>query len=638
MKLFLNKSRAILFLIFLVLALLIYGAYSLGFSGALYFDDFRPLSGLEGVTDTASALAYVFSDSSGPLGRPLAMLSFLFNRADWPDGTEHILRFNALLHLLNGLLVACLAGAIARLVRGARQENAWLAVGASILWMVMPIQVSTSLIAVQRMAGLSAFFVFSGLLVYVQGIRIQLVRPLAGLALQVTGIGVFTLLAMFSKENGVLLPVLALVFEVTLFAGVSEAAPWRRVRVAAFSAALGVLVAYLGYLVRNPEAAYQSRNYSLYERLITEPGILLDYLRLSFIPDPYSFHPFHDAYPLVTRLGDSSYAQVSIAVLGVALFLACALRRRYPVAAFAVLWFFAAHLLESTVIGLELYFEHRNYVALFGPCLALAWSLTSAPPRFVRVAVVGFLAYIALMFAVLFQVTSLWGNRLEAAQVWAVYASPSPRASEHYALMLLERQQTAEAWKVITTQADACPDCVSSQVQAMLLSCVVGRGELVHKYYEQTLLLAQRMKNVGGAPSALAATQRQIESGACRLLSLDDLIPLNKALLKLRRGGLGRGDRLALTVNLHQIASSQGNNALALDYMWQAWGLTHELTIGEILVTNLIERGELEKAETFAANEMCAKLPGNPYLARRAQHRCEIALQRVANSRAKQPE
>jgi hypothetical protein len=46
--------------------------------------------------------------------------------------------------------------------------------------------------------------------------------------------------------------------------------------------------------------------------------------------------------------------------------------RREPLIGLGILWFFVAHLLESTVIGLELVYEHRNYLASFGPILALA--------------------------------------------------------------------------------------------------------------------------------------------------------------------------------------------------------------------------------------------------------------------------
>ena len=51
---------------------------------------------------------------------------------------------------------------------------------------------------------------------------------------------------------------------------------------------------------------------------------------------------------------------------------ALALRKRRPLASLGVLWFFGAHALTSTIIPLELVYEHRNYFASLGLCLVLA--------------------------------------------------------------------------------------------------------------------------------------------------------------------------------------------------------------------------------------------------------------------------
>ena len=60
------------------------------------------------------------------------------------------------------------------------------------------------------------------------------------------------------------------------------------------------------------------------------------------------------------------------AVVGILLVIAVALAtiRKYPAASFGILFFFLNHVVESSVVGLELVFEHRNYlpdVFLFFP-------------------------------------------------------------------------------------------------------------------------------------------------------------------------------------------------------------------------------------------------------------------------------
>jgi hypothetical protein len=57
------------------------------------------------------------------------------------------------------------------------------------------------------------------------------------------------------------------------------------------------------------------------------------------------------------------------------LWLALVLRRSQPVIALGILFFFLAHSLESTILPLDLMFEHRNYLASFGVMLVCTVSL-----------------------------------------------------------------------------------------------------------------------------------------------------------------------------------------------------------------------------------------------------------------------
>jgi len=63
----------------------------------------------------------------------------------------------------------------------------------------------------------------------------------------------------------------------------------------------------------------------------------------------------------------------------VGLGLGLGLLRRRPLAAFGILFFFAGHRLESTLIPLELAFEHRNDLPSLGLILAAADLIGSAP-------------------------------------------------------------------------------------------------------------------------------------------------------------------------------------------------------------------------------------------------------------------
>ena len=92
-------------------------------------------------------------------------------------------------------------------------------------------------------------------------------------------------------------------------------------------------------------------------------------------PDGRWFTLYHDDITLSRGLLEpwtTLPAALGIAGLIAAAWLA---RRRAPVAGFGIAFFLGGHLLESTVLPLELAFEHRNYLPAFGPLLALCYYL-----------------------------------------------------------------------------------------------------------------------------------------------------------------------------------------------------------------------------------------------------------------------
>lgn len=172
------------------------------------------------------------------------------------------------------------------------------------------------------------------------------------------------LLAAFSKENGALLPVFIAVLELTILAKWESGDLfkwWRRLAIWLPSA---MIVLYLLYIPRW-QGGYEFREFSLYERVLTEPVVLWDYLQSVFTLQVYKLGLFQDDFPIYSSLGNP---KVLLAILGHTLVIALAFtfRSRFQLFAFGVLWFYAGHLIESTTVALEIYFEHRNYLPLVG--------------------------------------------------------------------------------------------------------------------------------------------------------------------------------------------------------------------------------------------------------------------------------
>lgn len=167
------------YLLLLVTALLYYP----GLRGPLLLDDFENLKSLadfsQGITTWRDILA---TNSSGAFGRPIAMLSFIANQ--WASaGDVWAYKYtNLMIHLLCGVLVFWLCGRL--LQEHPLKSYCWaIALWVTAFWLLTPLQVSTVLYVVQRMAQLSTLFVLAGLITYVIGQQNLQCRPKLGIAL-----------------------------------------------------------------------------------------------------------------------------------------------------------------------------------------------------------------------------------------------------------------------------------------------------------------------------------------------------------------------------------------------------------------------------------------------------------------------
>lgn len=412
--------------LFFILAC-VYGLYSLGFTGILQFDDEANLGWLQFATPE-NAFIFITSGNSGPLGRPIALLSFyLFNGADWPNNIAAFFRCNTLIHLFNGLLLVWLFSLI-----GPRKNvrDYWFGLAVGTIWLLQPMLVSTSLMAVQRMTSLSATFVLAGCISYVLARQRLPEKPLSAMMGMTAGMLLFGLLAVFTKENGFLLPAYILILEYTLLSGGSAAenALFKKWRIIALWLPCLIALALFAWKLPDFAASYSSRAFTLQERLQTEIVVLWDYVRQLVSPSRSVLGPFRDDYPIYS---DPLSPQV---LLGLGLWiitLASALRyrKRFPYFAFAVLWFLVGHSIESTVIPLEIYFEHRNYLPSVGIAALIATFPWQVSLKLRRLASLALIIYCLELAFVLGQTTSTWGQPMLAATLWHEEHPASERAT-----------------------------------------------------------------------------------------------------------------------------------------------------------------------------------------------------------------
>jgi hypothetical protein len=419
-----------------LLLVVVIAIYWPGLGGGYTFDDFPNIVDNPALhVETLRArdwIAAAFSSPASDLQRPLAMLTFAINHYFFALDAWWMKLGNLAVHLLNVILVG---GLVRRLLRSLPSVRDADRVGLYITaaWAVAPISLMAVLFVVQRMESLSHVFVFAGLWLYLIG-RERLRDGRGGGFLIWLALGGGVTAGVLAKESAALLPVYAASLEATVFGFRRRDGQFDRRVLAAFAALLVVpTIVGLAWLLPKMlvPALWQARDFTLAERLLTEPRVVLDYLRWIALPNLSELSLYHDDYPVSRGWltpATTLPALAGIVALGVA---SLALMRRRPLAALGLQWFLGAQLITATVIPLELVFEHRNYFASLGVFLVLADLLLLAPRHtFLRYAG-GALACGLLVIATV--VTHLrareWSDPLRFASTEASKHPDSPRAT-----------------------------------------------------------------------------------------------------------------------------------------------------------------------------------------------------------------
>jgi tetratricopeptide (TPR) repeat protein len=384
--------RVILILVFMSTTLAL--VYSPGLSGPFTLDDNSNLLSNPGIQITdlnlESLSKAAFSIRSGPTYRPIAMVTFAINyyfAGSFGDSGPYKIT-NVAIHVVNSALafwfIYLLLGKVAMdkaksfSPLNSRLPDTRLFVSAviALIWAIHPIQLTSVLYVVQRMTSLAGMFVLLSLIAYLIG-RNKLEEGKISGAL--FGIGLSTLLGLasvFAKENGALFPFYILAMELTIFHHSKLRDRWirfsRTTRIVAilFAGLLSITLIYLAFVFSLP--GYASKSFTMGERLLTEPRVLVFYISLILVPRINQFGLHHDDIPISHSLIEPWTTIPSIIILLSLLVAAAWGRKRFPLFSLGIFTFFAAHLFESTTYALDIAYEHRNYFASLGILLAVS--------------------------------------------------------------------------------------------------------------------------------------------------------------------------------------------------------------------------------------------------------------------------
>ncbi|SEM29444.1 Tfp pilus assembly protein PilF [Syntrophus gentianae] len=399
----LSFSRRCLFAaisLFLCL-LLIYGN---SFHGEWHFDDFDNIVAnqnvhLSSLTSQEIQKTFYFR---GEMSRPFSYLSFALNYF-W-GGTDvfgyHLVNFG-----IHGLTAFFLFLLIQRtlclpLLSASYGKVSYdIALMASFLWAASPVQVPAVSMIVQRMASMAGLFYVLCLYFYLLG---RTGNPDRKKVFYFVLSGFFALLSFGTKENTAILPAILFIYDLILIQGVNRQTLKKNLPFVVFPLVV-LLVLSLFYLdFSSLMEGYRNRPFSLEERLLTEPRVLIFYLSLLFYPVNSRLALLHD-FEISRSLFEpwtTFPAILAFILLNAVAFL---LVRRKPLIAFCILFFFLNHLIEASIIPLELIFEHRNYVPslfLFVPAALLISKVleTVSYPKILRLATVISFVWILILF------------------------------------------------------------------------------------------------------------------------------------------------------------------------------------------------------------------------------------------------
>lgn len=298
---------------------------------------------------------------SEKLYRPVACLSFALN---WYFGGSNVFGYhivNIIIHLLAAFILYLVIRKLLQSpeIGGEYRKNEFIiAIFSAALWVAAPIQTQAVTYIVQRMASLSAMFYLLGLYCFLKG-RTDLRFNYRWLYYVFCFI--CFLLALGSKENAITMPLALVLTEIVFFQKPGILTKRKPLFCIFICGIVGVFFLLLFREDLLGLLSYKIRAFTLKERLLTEPRILLFYLGQIFFPRIQSLSIAHDV--IVSRSLFVPWTTLPSIIAVIALLVAgfFFLRRR-PLVSFGILFFFLTHLIESTVIPLELIFEHRNYL------------------------------------------------------------------------------------------------------------------------------------------------------------------------------------------------------------------------------------------------------------------------------------
>ena len=453
-------------------------AYANSFGVPFVFDDWNQLADNPFIRWTELDLESVrFTLADSPLTRSLPDLSYGLNYwiSGYAPASYHVL--NLALHLLNACLVFALGlvtlGRVADpLLAPARRP--WLALAGALVFVAHPIQTEAVTYLTQRPILLCAGFSLASLLLFVRG-RLAASRRARIAAL--VGCAACGLLALLSQASAAILPVVLWLYD-WLFLRDLQRGPRAEAALVAFVALCAGACATRGGLAALGEGD-----------LLSLPRVVWRLLALVALPLPGRLNIAHDVAPSQGLLDPATTLPALLGLLAL-LALAAWAARRQRLLSFAILWFLLQLGAASAGASGALAAEHRAYLALAFPCIALALPLARLAAWRVDVARVAAIWLVVSLVACSVLRNQVWGSEIG---LWsdAVAKSPNlPRAHTQLGVAYARVGMHEEAIASYRRALALMPDSAEIHYGLVFSLRPLGRDAEAQQHLDATLRLA----------------------------------------------------------------------------------------------------------------------------------------------------
>ena len=432
--------RFILLTISLIITALVYLP---GISGGFTHDDYPNIINNTKLhidsLDISSLASASHSVKSGPLMRPVSMFSFAINYYALGRDPKSYKIINLLIHIFVGLLLFFFSRLLLDSYKKIHNQELdqsivfWLPIVTTLAWLVSPINLTSVLYIVQRMTSLSALFSVAGLCFYVIARRSMIFKNKNNYYYFALS-AVSFLTAILAKENGALNLLYLLCIEFCFFRFISNSTLSTPIfRTLFLSATLAPILFAVFWIASNStylDAGYSHRDYTLAERTMTEARLIVSYFKWIIVPNISELGLFHDDIAISKSLFSPLTTIISISLILIVFIFSILNIKTKIFLSFGLLFYFSSHVLESTIIPLELAYEHRNYLASYGVIFGILTSIFIYVKKSseMKIAACVVIIWLCAISATTTLRSYHWGNDARHAYFEAVHHPKSGRA------------------------------------------------------------------------------------------------------------------------------------------------------------------------------------------------------------------